>query len=158
MTLRQILGHDLAVVPPTKPAVPAIEGWFSTGEDARLLGLVDPATGTYFFPRATAVSRPPQADRSELEEVELSSAGTLWSFTTNHYQPPDPYVSPDPFEPYTVAAVELQDEQMVVLGQVASGVDPASLTVGMDMALVVEPLFEDDEAVHLVWKWRPVES
>ncbi len=146
------------MAPPTKPAVPTIEGWFSTGDAPHLLGLLDPTTGTYFFPRATAVSRPPQAGGAELEEVELSPVGTLWSFTTNHYQPPDPYVAPDPFEPYTVAAVELQAEQMVVLGQVASGVDPASLRVGMEMALLVEPLFEDDEAVHLVWKWRPVES
>lgn len=157
MTLRQTVGHHVAVAPPTKPAIPAIEGWFSADDEPRLLGLRDPATGTYFFPRETAVSRPPQAGGAELEAVELSRVGTLWSFTTNHYQPPDPYVAPDPFEPYTVAAVELRDEQMVVLGQVASGTDPSSLRVGMEMELIVEQLFEDDENVHVVWKWRPVE-
>ena len=62
----------------------------------------------------------------------------------------------EPFEPYGVAAVELADEQMVVLGQLARGTDIASLTLGEEMTLVAEPLFEDDEAVHTVWKWRPV--
>jgi hypothetical protein len=91
-----------------------------------------------------------------LEEVPLSRTGRLWSYTTNHYQPPDPYVSPDPFVPYTVAAVELAKERMVVLGQLAPGVDPASLELGMEMELVLDTLFEDEEAEHMIWKWRPV--
>ena len=80
------------------------------------------------------------------------------SYTTNHYQPPDPYVSPDPFVPYTVAAVELAKERMVVLGQLAPGVDPATLELGMEVEveLVLETLFEDEQAEHVVWKWRPV--
>jgi hypothetical protein len=138
---------------PTKQRVPAVDGWFTTGDAPKLLGLRDRSTGTFFFPRDTAVSRPPQASGAELEEVELSSAGRLWSWTTNHYAPPEPYVSPDPFEPYTVAAVELVDEQMVVLGQVASGVDPESLSVGAEMVMVVETLSEDDENEYVVWKW-----
>jgi uncharacterized OB-fold protein len=137
---------------PTKQRVPAVEGWF-TADPPRLLGLRDPSTGTYFFPRDTAVSRPPQASGVELEEVELSTTGRLWSWTTNHYAPPEPYVSPEPFEPYTVAAVELLDEQMVVLGQVAAGVDPESLSIGADMQLVVETLYEDDDNEYVVWKW-----
>lgn len=145
----------------TKTQVPAIDGWFVAGDEPRLLGLRDPASGTYFFPRERAVSRPPQADLgpdAELEEVELSTTGTLWSYTTNHYQPPEPYVSPDPFVPYTVAAVELRDEQLVILGQLAAGVDPADLRVGMEMRLVVEALSEDDEHEYLIWKWTPVDT
>ena len=34
----------------------------------------------------------------------------------------------------------------------------ADLTTGQAVELVVEPLYEDDEAVHLVWKWKPVAS
>ena len=59
------------------------------------------------------ISRTP----AELEEVALSRTGKLWSYTTNHYKPPEPYVAPDPFTPYTVAAVELIEERIVVLGQ-----------------------------------------
>jgi uncharacterized OB-fold protein len=45
---------------------------------------------------------------------------------------------------------------MVVLGQLAPGVDPESLELGMEMELVLDTLFEDAEAQHMIWKWRPV--
>jgi len=141
-----------------KPRVPAIEGWFTADEAApRLRGLRDPESGTFFFPADVAVSRAPGHADAALEEVELSRRGRLWSWTTNHYPPPAPFVAPDPFVPYTVAAVELPAERMVVLGQLAEGVDPARLELGMEMELVVETLFEDEEAEHTVWKWRPVD-
>jgi uncharacterized OB-fold protein len=55
-----------------------------------------------------------------------------------------------------VAAVELANERMVVLGQLAPGVDPASLELGMEMELVLDTLFEDESTEHIVWKWKPV--
>jgi uncharacterized protein len=139
-----------------KPRVPAIEGWFTMDAEPHLLGLRDPGSGSYFFPKDVAISAVPGRAGAPLEEVPLSRTGRLWSYTTNHYQPPDPYVSPDPFVPYTVAAVELADERMVVLGQLAPGVDPERLELGMEMELVLDTLFEDEQAEHVVWKWRPV--
>jgi uncharacterized OB-fold protein len=140
----------------SKKRVPAIEGWFTLDDAPQLIGLRDAESGTCFFPKDVAVSRAPGYDHVELEEVRLSRTGKLWSYTTNHYQPPDPYVAPDPFEPYTVAAVELTDERMVVMGQLADGVDPGSLEVGMEMELVLGTLYEDDENDYVVWKWQPV--
>jgi uncharacterized OB-fold protein len=154
LTLRQIVCHD-GRVSATPTRTPAIDGWFVAEPEPRLLGLRDPVTGTYFFPPDPAVSRPPQAGDAELEPVELSATGVLWSYTTNHYQPPEPYVSADPFVPYTVCAVELTAERMVVLGQLADGVDPGTLRVGTEMRLVVEVLFTDDEGEHTVWRWTP---
>jgi uncharacterized OB-fold protein len=139
-----------------KPRVPAIENWFTMEGEPHLLGLRDPGSGSYFFPKDVAVSAVPGRAGAVLEEVQLSRTGRLWSYTTNHYQPPDPYVSPDPFVPYTVAAVELAAERMVVLGQLAPGVDPESLELGMEMELVLDTLFEDAEAEHVIWKWKPV--
>jgi uncharacterized OB-fold protein len=139
----------------SKKRVPAIEGWFTLDEPPELIGLRDPESGTFFFPKDVAVSRAPGYDDVDLEEVRLSRRGRLWSYTTNHYAPPEPYVSPDPFEPYTVAAVELSDERMVVMGQLAEGVDPACLEVGMEMELTLGTLYEDDENEYVVWKWRP---
>ena len=140
----------------SKKRVPAIEGWFTLDDAPQLIGLRDAESGTCFFPKDVAVSRAPGYDHVELEEVRLSRTGKLWSYTTNHYQPPDPYVSPDPFEPYTVAAVELTEERMVVMGQLAQGVDPGALEVGMEMELVLGTLYEDDENDYVVWKWQPV--
>jgi uncharacterized OB-fold protein len=140
-----------------KQRVPAVPGWFTLDPaHPRLLGLRDARSGTFFFPKDVAVSRAPGYADAPLEEVELSPRGRLWSWTTNHYAPPEPYVSPDPFVPYTVAAVELAAERMVVLGQLAPGTDPASLEVGMEMEIVLDALFEDDEHEYVVWKWRPV--
>jgi hypothetical protein len=64
-------------------------------------------------------------------------------------------VAPDPFQPYAIAAVELAEERMVVLGQVAPGFPTSALEVGMRMDLVADPLYADDEHEYLVWKWRP---
>jgi uncharacterized protein len=141
---------------PPKPRVPAIENWFTMDAQPCLLGLRDPGTGSYFFPKDVAVSAAPGRAGAKLEEVPLSRTGRLWSYTTNHYRPPEPYVSPEPFVPYTVAAVELAAERMVVLGQLAPGVDPASLELGMEMELVLDTLFEDAEAEHMIWKWKPI--
>ncbi len=139
----------------SKNRVPAMEGWFTLGDEPRLIGLHDAGSGSYFFPKDVAIVRAPGHADAELKEVELSRTGTLWSYTSNHYQPPEPYVSPDPFVPYTVAAVELTDERMVVLGQLDDGVDPESLEVGQTMELVLGTLYEDDENEYVVWKWRP---
>ena len=142
-----------------KSRVPAIEGWFTLdSREPRLLGLRDTESGSVFFPKDVAVSRAPGHAAAPLEEVELSRRGRLWSWTTNHYAPPPPYVAPDPFVPYTVAAVELAEERMVVLGQLAPGVDPAGLEAGDEMEIVLDTLYEDDENEYLVWKWKPVEA
>jgi len=125
-------------------------------EDPRLLGSRCTSCGTYFFPRETFFCRNPACDGRTFDEVPLSRRGRVWSWTTNHYAPPPPYVAPEPFVPYTVAAVELAEEQLVVLGQLADGVDPASLTTGAEVELTLETLFEDETAAHMVWKWAPV--
>src|SRR3954451_2302595 len=105
-----------------KPRVPAIEGWFTIDGEPRLLGNRCTTCGTYFFPQASVFCRNPHCDGTEFDEAPLSSRGTVWSYTDNRYQPPPPYVPTDPFEPYTIAAVELRDEKMVVLGQMVAGV------------------------------------
>ena len=141
----------------SKPRIPAIEGWMRVDpDDPRLLGTRCRACGNYFFPKETTFCRNPRCTSSDLDEVALSRRGRLWSFTNNCYPPPAPYVASDPFEPYAIAAVELEEEKMVVLGQVVAGVGIDELEAGMEMELVIDTLFEDDEGEHLIWKWRPV--
>ncbi len=140
-----------------KPEVPAIEGWFETsGGEARLIGSRCKSCGTFTFPKETFFCKNPACRGEEFEEVPLSPTGTLWSYTNSCYKPPAPYVSGDPFEPYIVAAVELAEEKMVVLGQVVPGVKIGDLSVGMEMKLIVDRLSVDDEQVSTIWKWAPV--
>ena len=139
-----------------KTRTPAIEGWFTIDAgDPRLLGSRCRSCQTCFFPRESVFCRNPNCSGEEFDEVPLSNRGTLWSFTNNCYAPPAPYVAADPFEPYAVAAVELEDEKIVVLGQVVPGVGVDALRAGMEMELVLDTLYEDEQNDYLIWKWRP---
>jgi uncharacterized protein len=155
----------------SKPKVPAVEGWFTmptgaaTPSDGRgtpgisLIGTRCTGSGTYFFPPERVMSRAPGYADSELVEVELSTRGRLWSYTDARYQPPPPFAAvTDPYEPFCLAAVELEREKLVVLGQVIAGVSVDELRVGMEMELVLDTLDEDDEAEYVIWKWRPVDG
>lgn len=136
--------------------VPAIEGWFTLDDAApHLIGTRCKACGTYFFPREEAFCRNPNCAGSEFEDTPLSRRGKLWSFTDNRYPPPKPYEAGDPFEPYAVAAVELEREKMVVLGQVVRGVGCDQLHAGMEMELALETLYQDGDNDVVIWKWRP---
>jgi uncharacterized OB-fold protein len=136
---------------------PAIEGWFTIDDEPRLLGNRCTTCGTVFFPKASFFCRNPACDGAEFEEARLSRRGRIWSFTDAQYQPPPPYVPRgEEFTPFALAAVELAEEQMVVLGQVAEGVSIDELAVGQEVELVVEPLWSDDDADYLVYKWRPL--
>ena len=140
----------------TKTRTPAIEGWFTLDPAApRLLGTRCRACGAIFFPKETAFCRNPRCAGTELDEIPLSRRGTLWSYTDNRYAPPAPYVAADPFVPYAIAAVELADEKMVVLGQVAPGVRVEDLEVGMEMELALGTLDADEQHEHVIWHWKP---
>ncbi len=140
-----------------KPLVPAIEGWHTMAARPHLIGTRCDACGTYFFPKQDQYCRNPGCDSTDFHEVELSRTGHIWSYTNACYQPPSPFVAPDPFEPFTIAAVQLEKEQMVVLGQVVAGVDVSQLRVGMPVELVLEPLHETDEEIKVTWKWQPLD-
>jgi uncharacterized OB-fold protein len=134
--------------------VPAVDDWFTLDEaDPRLLGNRCRRCGTYFFPRASMFCRNPHCDGTDFDDAPLSRRGKVWSVTTNRYQPPAPYVAREPFEPYLIAAVELADEKMVVLGQVKGS---AGLEIGDEVELVLDTLYSDEEHDYLVWKWSPV--
>ena len=133
---------------------PAIEGWFTTGDDPALTGSACTACGSIFFPPVAPDSfcRNPACAGEHVEPQALSRRGTVWSYTDARYQPPPPYVAPtEPFEPFALAAVELP-EGLVVLGQVARGYTVADLRVGAEVELVVEP-WEGD---RVIWRWKPV--
>ncbi|WP_037781596.1 Zn-ribbon domain-containing OB-fold protein [Streptomyces sp. HGB0020] len=135
-----------------------VEGWFAgQGDDFRLLGTRCAACASVFFPREDAHCRNPRCPGGDLEEIPLSRRGRIWSYTDSRYRPPSPYVSnPElPWEPYTLIAVELEAERIVVLGQAAPGVLVANLSVGMEVEVVPGALHEDTETVWTTWKWRP---
>lgn len=137
-------------------STPAIEGWFSTGESPALIGSRCTTCERVFFPRTSGFCRNPGCGGEEFVDTELSRRGRIWSYTDAQYQPPAPYIPRGgEHRPFALAAVEL-DEGIVVLGQVADGYGVDDLRVGAEVELVVEPLYDDAEGEHTIWRWRPV--
>lgn len=137
--------------------VPAIEGWYTMDEaKPHLLGSRCTSCGTYFFPKQKQFCRNPACEGTAFDDVPLSRTGRIWSYTNASYQPPEPYVSPDPFVPFAIAAVELEKERMIVLGQVVSDTGVEKLRIGMPMELVLETLHKEGETDKVIWKWKPL--
>jgi len=144
----------------TRTRVPALgaEGWFTPdAAEPTLLGQRCATCGTYVFPRADLGCPNPACVSVDMEVVPLSRHGKVWSYTDARYQPPPPYVVPtDEHVPFAIAAVELAEEGLVVMGQVVAGVSVDDLRVGQEVELVVDVLFSDDDTDHLIWKWKPI--
>lgn len=154
---------------------PVVEGWFTgePGADFRLLGTRCRNCGSVFFPREDSFCRNPACAGTDFDEFPLSRTGHVWSYTDARYRTPPPYpTDPDlPWRPYTLVAVELAAERMVVLGQAAPGVTPADLAVGMPVELVPGLIGSagsadgtgsadgaggaDGPDDRLTWHWRP---
>jgi uncharacterized OB-fold protein len=138
-----------------KQRVAAVEGLFTMDPaDPRLIGGKAP-NGSVFFPKEGG-GTDPHSPAGAVDEVLLSNRGKVWSYTNSAYPPPAPFMkTTEPYVPVVIAAVELEAEKMVVLGQVVPGVTTADLSVGMEMQLVLDTLYEDDEHEYVVWKWKP---
>jgi len=140
--------------PTTRQRVPAVEGFFTMDDEPSLIGgRLD--TGGYCFPRHLGGSDPRQP-WGEVAEVLLSRRGRIWSFTNSAYPPPPPFIVAEPYQPVVVAAVELEAEKMVVLGQVVPGWTVDDLEVGMEVEVALGVLYGDEDTEYLTWQWRPV--
>ncbi|MCW2652848.1 MAG: uncharacterized protein QOE41_3643 [Mycobacterium sp.] len=130
------------------------EGLFrAEGDRAVLFGSRRRSTGVVKFP----------AERAELfdgtediELLELSTIGTLFTFTTQEFAPPLPYKgkrSPDEFRPYVVGYVELPEGLLVeTLIVDASASD---LRIGQRMASTTTTLETADGQSLLTYAFRP---
>lgn len=141
----------------TLTRVPIVDGWFTNDVNApTLLGAQCPLCATYVFPPRAGYCPNPACDSASLDSVALSRFGKIWSYTENQYAPPPPYVAADPFEPYALAAVRLEQEGLIVLGRVPHGVLAADLAVGMDMQLELDVSHRDDRHEYMVYVWAPI--
>ena len=139
----------------TKIEVPAVEGFFTIEEEAHLIGGRYKKSGSYCFPKNLGGSDP-NFSEDEIEEVLLSRVGKIWSYTNSAYPPPPPFIAAEPYEPIVIAAVELEEEKMVILGQVVNGYSVEDLSVGMQVEVKTGTLYEDSEYRYLTWMWKPL--
>ena len=147
--------------------VPVVEGWFAMppddvpirrrvgATDYPLIGGAAPAAARASSRRSGSCPAPRFADGAR---GGPAADRTLWSYTGEVPAARAAVPATDPYEPVCLAAVELERERMVVLGQVVAGVTVDDLRVGMEMELVLDTLNVDDEHEYVVWKWRPAEG
>jgi uncharacterized OB-fold protein len=133
--------------------VPVVEGLFAeTADGPRLLGSRCSGCSTPYFPKA-AICRNPQCDGGALEDAQFGPSGTLWSYTIQHYAPPPPVKYDEPYEPYAMGMVDL-DDGLRVLSRISID-DLSKIKVGAPVELVVEKLHTSpDGGDVMTWKFR----
>jgi len=135
-------------------SIPVAEGLFvRTADGPRLLGSRCAGCGSSSFP-AASICRNPDCQAGEVLEVELGPYGTLWSWAIQNYQPPAPTRFDEPYEPYAIGLVDLEEGLRVVAQMSVDALD--SLRVGSAVELTLEPLYRDEQGRDVVtWKFRP---
>jgi len=139
----------------SKKQIPVAEGVFTWPSDKpSLIGSRCETCGEHFFPKVKSCQNPDCPGKGDVKDVLLSRGGKLWSYTIQHYAPPPPYRGPVPL---TIGLVELP-ENLKIMGQLTD-CNEEDLKIGMDMELVIEKLFEDEEGREVVtWKFRPAQA
>ena len=137
-----------------KIRVPAVDGMFTMDFDnPRLIGGRGVTSQSYYFPKDLSGGDPRCVNDDERVEVYLSSHAKIWSYTSAGYPPALPYQITEPFEPFLICAAQLEEENMVICGQMMSGIDINDLEVGLDVKLALDVLYSDDDHDYTVWKW-----
>ncbi len=142
-----------------KKQVPLAEGLFTwPSDDPRLIGTRCKVCGHHFFPK-TYVCQNPSCRSKDVENVNFSKRGKINSYSIQYYQPPPPYVPPNPFVPFAIALVEFEKEGLRIIGQMTDCNPEKDLKIGMEVEMVVEKLSENEKGEEvMVWKFRPVKK
>lgn len=91
----------------------------------------------------------PYCSEESVDGIELSRSGTLWAWTAVTAAPPG-YEGP---VPYGFGVVELPEGVRVITRLTQA--DPAKLTHGQQMVLVLDPLTVDEERRVLTYAFAP---
>jgi uncharacterized OB-fold protein len=134
------------------------EGLFRVDDDrAVLFASRRRSSGVVKFP----AERPELFDgdpdiQDDIEAIELSTEGTLYTFTTQEFAPPLPYTGnrdPKVFKPYVVGFVELAEGLLVETLIVDA--TPAELRIGEPLVSTTTTLQPADGEPVLTFAFRP---
>ena len=137
-----------------KNRVPIIEGYFTwPSDEPRIIANRCKKCGTISLPRVPFCTNPDcEKVRENIETIELSSEGTLWTYGQQVYPPPEPFKM-EPFQPFAIGMVDFP-EGIRVLGMMSR---TDNLEIGMKVKTSVGKLYEDDDNEYLTWMWQPVD-
>ncbi|BBZ59189.1 OB-fold domain-containing protein [Mycolicibacterium monacense] len=134
------------------------EGLFRVdGDRAVLFGSRRRSTGVVKFPAERPELFDGDADiQQDIEAIELSTTGTLYTYTTQEFPPPLPYKgnrSPDVFKPYVVGFVELPEG--VLVESLIVGATPDQLQIGQRLVSTTTNLETEDGRSLATFAFRP---
>ncbi|WP_068637341.1 Zn-ribbon domain-containing OB-fold protein [Thauera butanivorans] len=129
---------------------PCVPGLFTEEGGASLLGARCRSCGTPYFP-APSHCRNPSCAESALEPQAFGGGGTLWSYSVANFAPPAPHRFDEPFRPYVIGVVDL-DQGLRVVGQMVG--EAADMRVGARVDLVVAPIYHEDGKAFTSWKFE----
>jgi uncharacterized OB-fold protein len=138
----------------TAKRVPVVDGLFTeTKEGARLLGSRCASCGIPYFPRSSLCHSPDCKDKTKLEDATFGGRGKVFSYTILRYPPPPPAKYDEPYNPYAIAQVDLE-EGLRIMGRIYTN-DVESVRVGMDVELILAPLCHDEQGNEVItWQFR----
>ena len=138
-----------------KKRVPIIQGLFTwPSNDPRLIATKCKKCGTVVFPKGPFCSNPDcEKTKETIEEIQLSKKGKIWSWTVQRYPPPAPFKY-EPFKPFAIVMVALH-EGLKVYGMLTT---TENIRIGMEVEMVVDKLYEDEQNEYVTWMWKPVEK
>jgi uncharacterized OB-fold protein len=140
---------------------PITEGLFRVdGGRAVLFASRRRSTGAVKFP----AERPELFDgdseiQHDIEPIELSTEGTLYTYTTQEFPPPLPYKGnrdPKVFQPYVVGFVELAEG--VLVETLIVDAMPAELRIGQPLVSTTTTLETADGRSLETFAFRPAEE
>ncbi len=134
--------------------IPVREGLWaepaSADEKPKLIGSRCLSCGELFFPKKE-IGLCGHCQSGDLEEVELTGNGKVYSYTVVAQRPPVYYKGE---VPYALGFVELPEG--IRIETLFTGCDPASLHVGMDVEMVIEKLHEEEDGTEVMaYMFRP---
>jgi len=137
-----------------KERVPIIEDLFTyLTDDPRIIANRCKKCGTISFPKLPFCHNPDCCEkvRDNVEEIQLSKRGKLWTYTVQVYAPPLPFKM-DPFEPFAVGMVDFP-EGLRMIGMLTR---KDNLKIGMEVETTVGRLYEDGENEYITYMFAPV--
>lgn len=126
--------------------VPVREGIFTDDtKDAKLIGNKCSSCGQLFFPKVRFCF---VCFNKSMEEIELSPRGKLYSYTisrmpASHFQPP-----------HAVGLVDMPEGIRIFAP--LKIIESKPFKVGMEMELLVEELWQEDDKQVIGYKFKPV--
>ena len=92
-----------------------------------------------------------------MTDIVFSPRGRLWTYTVIGHRPPGDFKGPDPFVSFGIGLVELPEGIRVLSPLTGRG--PQDLKIGMEMGLVVEKLFVNEEGQEVIsYNFQPVKE